>query len=156
MDDRAWMRQVVATLAYRGGKFLKNAPPEFATHDTGGGHTPLLILAHLGDLFDWALSHLRGEGKWVSAPLHDWDQQTARFHEGLARLDAYLASDAPIRCDLARLFQGPLADALTHVGQIAMLRRLAGDAVKGENYHKAEITAGRLDADQAKPRLEFD
>ncbi|MEO5617052.1 MAG: hypothetical protein ABIS67_04725 [Candidatus Eisenbacteria bacterium] len=155
MDDRTWLRHVVATLAYRGGKFLKNAPPEFALYDTGSGHTPLLILSHLGDLFDWALTHLRGEGKWVSADPDTWDGQVARFHERLGDLDAFLAGEAPIRCDAARFFQGPLADALTHVGQIAMLRRMTGSAVYGENYFVADIAVGRTGPEQAPPKRAF-
>jgi hypothetical protein len=79
-----------------------------------------------------------------------------RFFDGLGRLDAYLASDAPLGAPPEKLFQGPLADALTHVGQLAMLRRVAGAAVKGENYFKADIAVGRVGADQPPPRREFD
>ncbi len=155
MDDREWLRHSLATLAYRGGKFLKDAPPEFAAHDTGGGHTALVILAHIGDLLDWALSHARGEPKWVSAAPGTWEQETARFHSGLAALDAHLASGEPIRCETTRLFQGPIADALTHVGQIAMLRRMAGAPVYGENYFVADIVAGRTGPEQSPPRRAF-
>ncbi len=155
MNERDYLRHVLATLAYRGGKFLKGAPPEFASFDTGKGHTPLVILSHIGDLLDWALRHAQGESRWTSAPLGDWDQQTARFHEALARLDAYLASGEPLRCEWQRLFQGPLADALTHVGQIAMLRRMTGSPVYGENYFVADIETGRLGPDQAAPRRPF-
>ena len=73
----------------------------------------------------------------------------------LNALDAYLASDKPLHAPVEKLFQGPIADALTHVGQIAVLRRLAGSPVKGENYFVAEITAGRVGHDQAAPKREF-
>src|SRR5512134_991569 len=106
MDDRTWLRHVVATLAYRGGKFLKGAPPEIAHFDTGKGHTPLLILSHIGDLFDWALTHVRGTPKWTTAELGTWDAQVERFHARLAELDAFLAGDEPIACGVARLHQG--------------------------------------------------
>jgi hypothetical protein len=66
-----------------------------------------------------------------------------------------MASGATVEAPLEKLFQGPVADALTHVGQIAILRRLAGEPVKAENYYKAEVTAGRVSADQANPKLEF-
>jgi hypothetical protein len=155
MDERDYLRHVLATLAYRGGKFLKGAPPEFAAFDTGKGHTPLLILSHIGDLLDWALRHAQGESRWTTAELGTWDEQTARFHEALARLDDYLASGAPLGCEWQRLFQGPLADALTHVGQIAMLRRTTGAPVYGENYFVADIETGRLGPDQAPPRRPF-
>src|ERR1043165_8036962 len=85
-SEREFLRHVVATLAYRGGKFLKGAPPEFAHFDTGKNHTPLLILSHIGDLLDWALRHAQGEGRWTTAELGTWDQQTARFHEALKKL----------------------------------------------------------------------
>jgi len=68
---------------------------------------------------------------------------------------AHLASDKPLHAPVEKLFQGPVADALTHVGQIAVLRRLAGSPVKGENYFVADIAAGRVGADQAAPKREF-
>jgi len=155
MDDRTWLRHVVATLAYRGGKFLKGAPPKFAEFDTGKGHTPLHILSHVGDLLDWALTHVRGTPKWTAADPGSWDEQVARFHARLFELDAHLAGDAPIACDVARLFQGPLADALTHVGQLAMLRRMTGSPVYGENYFVADIEIGRTGPEQSPPRRAF-
>ena len=155
MDDRTWLRHIVSTLAYRGGKLLKNAPPEFVQHDTGGGHTPLRILSHIGDVLDWGLSHMRGEPKWGSADLGSWDAQAARFHARLAEIDAYLAGDAPIHCELTRFYQGPLADALTHVGQLAMLRRLTGSPVYSENYFVADIVAGRTGPEQTPPKRAF-
>jgi hypothetical protein len=105
---------------------------------------------------DWALSLVRGSHAWKdSAPL-PWEQEVARFFEAVRRLDGALASTDPLGCPAGRLFQGPIADALTHVGQIAMLRRLAGAPVKGENYYKADIAAGRVGPDQAPPRVEFE
>ena len=88
-------------------------------------------------------------------PPGEWSADVERFHRGLAALDAFLASDAPLGFPAARMFQGGIADALTHVGQIAMLRRMAGAPVKGENYFQAEIVIGRVGAEQAKPRREF-
>ena len=162
MDDsthdakREMLRHTVATLAYRGGKAVRDAPEGFAGFSAGGGaRTPAEILAHVGDLFDWALALARGEQRWQdSAPLA-WDEEVARFFKGLGEFDAYLASGAPLACEAERLFQGPVADALTHVGQIAMLRRMAGAPVRGENYFKAEVEAGRVGDSQAAPRREF-
>jgi hypothetical protein len=90
-----------------------------------------------------------------SAPL-PWEKESERFFTALKRFDDYLASDKPLAVSAEKLFQGPIADALTHIGQIAMLRRLAGLPMKGENYFVAEITVGRLGADQASPHKEFD
>ena len=72
------------------------------------------------------------------------------------RLDAYLASEEPLAASPERIFQGPIADALTHVGQLAMLRRMAGASMRGENYFVAEIVAGRVGPQQAPPKREFD
>ena len=154
---RDLFRHTVATLAYRGGKAVRGAPPEFAGYRADEtSRTPGQILAHIGDLLDWSLSVAKGKEEWYnSAPLA-WDQEVQRFFTALERFDAYLASDAPLEESAEKLFQGPIADALTHIGQIAMLRRMAGCAVRGENYHRAEIALGRVGPDQAPPRREFD
>ena len=155
---RALLRHTVATVAYRGGKTLRDAPAGFAGFHAGPGatRTPAEILAHLGDLFDWALSIARGEQRWHASTPLPWDQEVARFFAALAAFDHYLASSSPLAAPAEKLFQGPVADALTHVGQLAMLRRLAGGPVRGENYYKAQIETGRVGADQPKPRVEFD
>ena len=154
---RALLRHTVATLAYRGGKALRGAPEGFAEFRAGGTtRTPGQILAHVGDLLDWALALARGERVWKDSPPLSWEAGSRRFFEGLERFEALLASDEPLRSAPEKLFQGPVADALAHVGQIALLRRLAGGPVRGENYFKADIEAGRVGEDQAAPRMEFD
>ncbi|MGA2130751.1 MAG: hypothetical protein ABSH50_00420 [Bryobacteraceae bacterium] len=154
---RDLLRHTVATLAYRGGKTLRGAPAEFATYKAGEStRTPAQILAHIGDLLDWSLSVAAGNETWHnSAPL-PWDEEVQRFFAALARFDAFLASDAPLAESAEKLFQGPIADALTHVGQIAMLRRMSGAPMRGENYLRAEIASGRVGPEQTKPRREFD
>ena len=151
------LRHCVATLAYRGGKAVRGAPEGFGGFVAGAGlRTPVQILAHVGDLLDWALSMARGAQRFnESAPLA-WDEEVARFFKGLAAFEAYLASDEPLGIPAEGLFQGPVADALTHVGQLAMLRRMAAAPVRGENYFMAEIVAGRVGDEQAAPRREFD
>jgi hypothetical protein len=151
------LRHCVATLAYRGGKAVRGAPEGFGGFVAGAGlRAPVQILAHVGDLLDWALSMARGARRFhESAPL-GWDAEVARFFEGLAAFDAYLAADEPLGVPAEGLFQGPVADALTHVGQLALLRRMAGAPVRGENYFMAEIVAGRVGDEQAAPRREFD
>ena len=154
---RALLRHTVATLAYRGGKALRGAPEGFAEFRAGGTtRTPGQILAHVGDLLDWALALARGERVWKDSPPLSWEAGSRRFFEGLERFEALLASDEPLRSAPEKLFQGPVADALAHVGQIALLRRLAGGPVRGENYFKADIEAGRVGEDQAAPRMEFE
>ena len=154
---RELLRHTVATVAYRGGKALRGAPASFAAFDAGPTtRTPAQILAHMGDLFDWALSIARGAETWhTSAPLA-WDLEVSRFFAALTAFDAYLASDSPLGASVEKLFQGPIADALTHVGQLTMLRRLAGAPIRGENYSVAEIVAGRVGSDQPEAKREFD
>jgi hypothetical protein len=157
MTARDHLRHTLATLAYRGSKALRGAPEAFATFDAGGGtRTPLQILAHMGDLMEWALSQIQGNERWTPATSEGWEQEVTRFFDGVAALDAFLASDAPLAQPEGRIFQGAVADALTHVGQINLLRRMAGVPVRGENYNKADIRTGRVGAEQSPPRREFD
>jgi hypothetical protein len=158
MDEkRALLRHTVATVAYRGSKAVRGAPASFAAFSPDGSpRTAAKILAHIGDLFDWALSQARGAEAWTESTPLDWDREVERFFTSLERFDEYLASDAPLAAPPERMFQGAIADALTHVGQIAMLRRLAGAKIKGENYARADIQAGRVGADQTAPRREFE
>ena len=160
-SERDLLRHTLATLAYRGGKAVRDAPPAFsgfrlAEAETEGTRTPAAILAHVGDLLDWALELARGRHAWKDSPPLPWAEEIERFFRGVARLDAALGSDEPLGCPSGRLFQGPIADALTHVGQIAMLRRLAGSPVKGENYFKADIAVGRVGSAQPEPNFEFE
>ncbi len=153
---RQLLRHTIATLAYRGGKTLRDVSGTFAQFGNGEqGRTPEEILAHIGDLLDWALSIARGNQQWHNSTPLPWDQETQRFFAALEAFDVCLASDFPLQAPAEKLFQGPIADALTHVGQIAMLRRLAGSPVRAENYYVADITAGRVGSDQALPIMEF-
>ena len=155
-EARTLLRHTVATLAYRGGKAIRNAPASFADYRCGeSSRTPGQILAHIGDLLDWTLSLAEGQQKWNNSTPLAWDKESDRFVAALQAFDAYLASEKPLHAPAEKLFQGPIADALTHVGQIAMLRRMAGVAIKGENYFIADVTAGRVGHDQPPPRQEF-
>jgi len=155
MDEkRELFRHALATVAYRTARALENAPESFAGFD-GAGRRPILILAHMGDLFDWALSMAKGSPAWhISEPLA-WGEEQQRFFAALGALDRYVASDEPIQAPVERLFQGPVADALTHAGQLAMLRRMAGAPIGGENYYVAPIAAGQVDAAQPAPVRPF-
>jgi hypothetical protein len=153
---RELLRHSLATVAYRASKAVRNAPQGFAEFHAGEGvRTPGQILAHMGDLFDWALSIAKGKQAWRDSKPLPWDNEVERFFAALKSFDNLLASGAPVEAPLEKLFQGPLADALTHVGQLAILRRLARAPVKGESYYAAEIVAGRVGAEQASPKREF-
>ena len=157
MDDkRVFLRHTLATVAYRGGKAVRGAPASFAAFASGEPpKTPAQILAHIGDLYDWALSIAQGAQKWNNSTPLPWDEEVVRFFGTVKRLDEYLASDAPIDSTPERLFQGAIADSLTHIGQLALLRRLAGSPIKGENYYQADIATGRVGPDQTAARREF-
>jgi hypothetical protein len=155
--DRALLRHLVATLAYRGGKVLREAPPGFGDFRPAGAmNTPRVLLAHVGDLIDWTRRWIEAgsEETFAIAEPAEWSAEVARFHGALEALDQTLqTSGGP--WPVERLIQAPLADALTHIGQLALLRRMAGAPVRGESYRKAEIVAGRVGADQAPAGREF-
>ena len=156
-DARTLLRHTLATVAYRGGKVVRDAPVGFAEFKVGdSSRTPGQILAHIGDLYDWALTMADGPQKWNNSTPLAWNEESARFFSALRRFDERLANDTPLACPVERLFQGPVADSLAHIGQIAMLRRLAGSPVRAENYAKADIAAGRCGPEQTRPRVEFD
>ena len=149
------IRHALATLAYRLGKVLRDTPPEF--RDFRGSETirtPGQILAHIGDLMDWALAQVEARKEWHDSPL-EWEREIARFFRALGALDERIAAQGlgPVKAE--KLFQGAIADAFTHTGQIALLRRMAGIPVRGENYAAADIATGRVGLEQAPPRAEF-
>jgi hypothetical protein len=155
--ERSFLRHTLATIAYRGAKPLRDAPASFGTTEIGGyPRTPVMILAHINDIFDWALSLARGKSAWSASTPKEWSAEVTRFFVGLKAFDVYLASAEPLHETPEKLFQGPIADVLTHVGQLSLLRRMAGHPVKAENYHKAAIASGQVGRDQPAPKLEFD
>ena len=154
---RELLRHCLATVAYRGAKAIRNVPATFAEfHPPEGARTPGEILAHIGDLYDWALSQAKGQEKWRDSKPLPWEDEVKRFFAALKALDDYLASDSALDATPEKLFQGAIADSLSHIGQILILRRLAGSPVRAENYSRAEIVAGRVGSEQAPPPWEAD
>jgi hypothetical protein len=155
-NTRAVLRHVTATLAYRAAKVLRDVPPDFATRAFGvSTRRPVLIVAHLADLIAWGVSLARGESSWKAEGTDDWNVEVGRFFDNLAVLDRELASES-FKGSIEKLIQGPLADALTHVGQLSMLRGMAGAPVRPESYARADIARGRVGLDQPAPGREFD
>ena len=151
------LRHTVATLAYRGGKAVRGAPEGFADFRAAATtRTPGEILAHVGDLLDWALALAQSRSDWHDSKPLEWPREVDRFFGALAVLDAYLASTTQLGCPAEKIFQGPIADAFTHIGQISMLRRLAGAPVRGENYFQAEIEPGKVGPQQTAAVFEFE
>ncbi|HEX8637713.1 MAG TPA: hypothetical protein VF692_06610 [Pyrinomonadaceae bacterium] len=142
---RELLRHLVATLAFRGGIAISDAPKNFAefradetTRSAGE------ILAHIGDLIQGSLYLMKGEFVYLQSPPQLWVQDVKRFFAAIEEFDLYLASDAPLAQPIEKVLQGPIADALTHVGQIVMLRRLAGTPIRAESYFTVEIKAGEV------------
>jgi len=155
--ERTFLRHTLATLAYRAGKAIRGAPEGFSDFRPGpGSRSAGQILAHICDLMDWALSMARSAQAWQDHNPLTWEEDTVRFFAAVRAFEDYLASGGPLGTPAEKLFQGPVADALTHIGQISMLRRMAESPVRGENYHKADIVAGRVGPEQSAPRREFD
>jgi hypothetical protein len=150
------LRHCLATVAYRGAKAIRGAGPEFAHFRAAEGvRAPAEILAHVGDLYDWALSLARGKQAWRDSVPLPWPQESERFHATLKAFDDYLASGDTLHCTAEELLQGPIADSLTHVGQLTILRRISGGPIRAENYAKAAIAPGRVGPDQSAPKREF-
>jgi hypothetical protein len=157
MDDRSLVRHLAATLAYRASKVLRDVEPGFATLSVAPTtRRPVLVVAHMADLMAWALTVCDGRPTWSAAGSDDWPAEVSRFFAGLDALDRRLSESPVDEESLRTLIQGPLADALTHVGQLAMLRGMAGSPVRPESYARAEIVEGRVGIDQAPPGREFD
>ena len=154
---RAVLRHLAATLAYRAAKVLRDVPPGFDARTFGPAtRRPVQILAHMADLMAWAITLARGDSVWKAEGGDDWNVEVRRFFAGLAALDRELAADGPFTGSVEKLIQGPLADALTHVGQLAMLRGMAGSPVRPESYARAEIVTGRVGMEQTPALREFD
>lgn len=154
---RTTLRQMAATLAYRAAKVLRDAPADFGTRSFGDTtRQPVKIVSHMADLMTWGVSMANGGQEWKPAVTTEWKAEVDRFFTGLAALDAALATEGEFKGSVDKIIQGPIADALTHVGQLAMLRGMAGQPVRPESYARALITAGRVGLDQAPPKAEFD
>lgn len=157
ISARDLLRHSLATLAYRGGKVILDAPQGYVDFQAGANvRTPVQILMHIGDLFDWALSMAKGKQAWHGSQTLPWPDEVQRFFESLKAFDDYLAGAEPLHAPPEKLLQGPIADAIHHVGQLAMLRRLSGTPIRGENYFAADVATGRVGKEQAPPHFEFD
>ena len=134
---------MVATVAYRGGLAVVDAPESFAGfRATSTTRTPGELLAHIGDLLEGSLHLLKGEMVYLTSTPLPWKDELTRFFSALKNLDSYLASEAPLACPVEKLVQGPIGDALTHIGQIVMLRRMSGNPIRAAAYFTAEIVPG--------------
>jgi hypothetical protein len=156
-NGASWLRHTLATLAYRAEKVLRDAPKDFVSFKaSAASRTPLAIVAHMGDLLEWGERMAGGEMRWQPVPQQDWTAACDRFFGALARLDAAVAANGVSNRSLAIIFQGPVADALSHVGQLALLRGMCGVPVRPESYARATIIIGEVGRSQSTARTEFD
>lgn len=134
------LRHFLATLAYRLDKVLVNAPENFGNFDAGNGaRKPAEILAHMEDVLIWGSGRITGVPRELHTP-GSWDEEIVRFGTIITTFNRALAEWPEPEAQLARkLLQGPLADAMTHVGQLAMLSRLAGNPIAPENFYEAPV-----------------
>ena len=154
---RHLLRHTVATLAYRAEKALRDAPDAFVHHRlSASSRTPLEIVSHMGDLLEWAHRMAQGEYKWAPQPAGDWTSACDRLFQGLLTLDATLADATFEKFSPDVIFQGPIADALTHVGQLTMIRGALSAPIRPESYARAEIEVGRVGREQSATRKEFE
>lgn len=151
--DRELLRHFLAAIAYRTQKALRGAPDHYATFSAGNRvRTPVELLRHMTGLMGYVRTFFRGGSYPIKPdPLTTFKQEVDRFHQLLEEVGALLSSGAPCSITTEQLLQGPFADAMTHVGQLAMLRRLADSPVPPENFIYADIRADRLHAEQPPP-----
>jgi hypothetical protein len=154
MDDkRKLLRHFLAALAYRTQKALRGASPQFGSFRAAAGvRTPAELVRHMTSVLGYARTYFIG-GRYWPEPLPSLDAEVARFHEMVRDVAAHVEKGPSPGLDISaeRLLQGPFSDAMTHAGQLALLRRLAGNPVAPENFIVADVHADRLGPDQPEP-----
>lgn len=155
-NDLQLIRHLLAVIAYRGGKVLRGAPEGFGNvrvrEDT---RSAVEILVHINDVLLWGLTAVQGKQQWNEQVPGEWCDQVDRFFDVLKLFDDELKQVDELSCSVERLIAGPLADPLTHIGQLSTLRKIAGSTVMGENYFVAAIKLGRVGREQPAPNREF-
>lgn len=151
-EKRQMLRHFLGALAYRTQKALRDAPAGFAEFNAGGGvRTPMELVRHMASVLGYARTFFIG-GAYRPEPLPAFDDEIERFHQMLSDLRDLIDKDTPlIDTTEERMLQGPFADAMTHAGQLAMLRRLQGDPVRSENFILADVSADNVSPDQPDP-----
>lgn len=151
-EKRQMLRHFLGALAYRTQKALRDAPEDFALFEAGGGvRTPKELVRHMASVLGYARTFFIGGSYWPE-PLATFDEEVERFHQNLADLRDEIDSNKPlIDTTEERMLQGPFSDAMTHAGQLAMLRRLHGQPVPSENFIMADVSAENVSSDQPDP-----
>jgi hypothetical protein len=153
MDDKQHMlHHFLAVLAYRTQKALRGAPDSFADFEAGCEvRTPHWLVMHMTSVLGYALTRFEG-GEYRPQQLPDFQSEILRFHRKLEALAQHLEAGTPLQDTTPeRMLQGPFSDAMTHAGQLAMLRRLSGSPVPPENFIAADVDPENLGPDQPAP-----
>src|SRR5216117_1871639 len=151
--DRALLRHFLGAIAYRTQKALRDAPAHYPAFSAGNRvRTPVELIRHMTSLMGYVRTLFQGGSYPVKPePLPSFTAEVERFHEMVEAVGTLLASNAKCSISTEQLLQGPFADTMTHVGQLAMLRRLADAPVAPENFIYPDIRDDRLHADQPPP-----
>lgn len=154
-SDKELVRHFLAVLAYRAQKSLRSCPVNFAEFTAGSGiRTPHELVRHMNGVLHYALMVLRSNDLDYRGNLATltWPEEISRFHDTLHHIDEELTGDKTVDEELLKpVLQGPLADAMTHVGQLGLLRRMSGSPVQAEHFLKANIETGRVGMEQSEP-----
>jgi len=150
------IRHLTATVAYRFAKQVKAAPTHFATFDAGNDVvSPVKIVNHITVVIRFAQQLIDKTIKPTAPKTKNISEAAEIFHNALQLLDEMLLERDIEEKVLCQIIQGPLADALTHIGQLSTLRRLSGAPVYSENYMLADIQSGRVGATQTISEHQF-
>jgi hypothetical protein len=152
-ESRQLLQHFLAALAYRTQKALRGAPDQFADFRAAPNvRTPQELVRHMTGVIGYAQTMLRG-GTFAPPTLDTFDAEIDRFHSILAKLrDDFADSALSASISDEQFLQGPLADAMTHAGQLAMLRRIAGSPVPSEDFVFAHVRSDNVSRSQAAPR----
>ena len=150
-EKREMLRHYTASIAYHATKAIRDAPVVFPEFKPGRGvRTPRQILHHIAGVLTYAHSFFE-DYETTHLDHQTWDTEINRFYEILGKLDNSLKEKHPRKVTEEQLLQGPLSDAMAHIGQLLMLRRLAGSPVPSENFIFADIAKGVVGPDQPEP-----
>ena len=150
--SRRLLQHFLAALAYRTQKALRGAPASFGEFDIcSNTRTPHELVWHMTGLMGYARTMLRG-GTFEPPRLATFGDEIARFHDTVQALWSDFG-DPSLTAQISdeQFLQGPLSDAMTHAGQLAMLRRLHGSPVPSENFIFADVSAANVGRSQALP-----
>jgi len=150
--SRHLLQHFLAALAYRTQKALRDAPQGFDAFTAGENvRSPHQLLWHMTSVIGYARTMLRG-GTFSPPGLATLEEEIVRFHDTLRALhDDFGDESLTAQISDEQFLQGPLSDAMTHAGQLAMLRRMFGSPVASENFIFAAVHTDNVSASQAEP-----